>query len=197
MKIFKMVLMAFYLCLVFNGSLVFSQSGEKSKGKSVSIPAKDKRTNSKKVEPGDYFPKNEIKSPFRYVIVDDYVRFDNNDDGKEQVPVDRFVRVLMEKRAFNKGNLIYLFKYLSNYYADPLYLDIEVHTSLMTLETLEESVAMSTHSSRDDFHQFYKTATYGRSNDIYERCGAGFDYDTGKPGKFTRKSVNLTCTTRK
>lgn len=191
MKIFKTVLMICCLSLVFNVRLIFPQSGEKSKNKSVSTLAKDKRTNSKKVEPGDYFPENEIESPFRYVIVWDDIRFE--EEEKEQVPVSRFVRVLMEERAFNEANLIYLFNYLSNYYAKPQYLHIEVHTSLMTLETLEESVAMSTHSSRDDFRQFYKTASYSRFEDGYE----GFNYDTGKSGKFIRKSVNLTKTTKK
>ena len=189
MKIFKTVLMVCCFSLVFNGNLIFAQSGEKSKNKSVSTRTKDKRTEEKKEEPGDYFPENEIKSPFRYVIVKDDVQFDD----EEKVPVRRFVDVLMEEKAFNKANLIYLFNYLSNYYANPQFLHIEVHTSLMTLETLEESVALSTHSSRDDFRQFYKTASYSRFNSGSE----GFDYDTGKPGKFVRKSGNLPTTTKK
>lgn len=197
MKIYKTILMVCCFCLVFGGNLVFSQSGERSKDRSLSTRTKDKRTNSKNVEPGDHFPENEIKSPFRYVIVDDDVQFDESDDGKEQVPVRRFVQVLMDERVFNEANLIYLFKYLSTFYADPLYLGIEVHTSLMTLETLEERVAVSTHSGRDDFRQFYKTAAYSRFNDIYERCSAGFLFDTGKPGSFVTKHANLACTTKK
>lgn len=193
MKIFKTVLMVCCFSLVFNRNLVFSQSKEKSKNSSVSTLAKDKRTNSKKVESGDYFPKNEIESPFRYVIVDDDVQFNDSDEGKEQVPIRRFVKVLMDERAFNEANLTYLFKYLSNYYANPTYLGIEVHTNLMTLETLEESVAMSTHSSRDDFQQFYKTASYSR----FENGNEGFLYYTGKSGEFIRKFVNLNKTTKK
>jgi hypothetical protein len=193
MKIFKTVLMVCFLSLAFNVSLIFPQSAKKSKDKSVSTRTKDKRTNSKTVKPGDYFPENEIESPFRYVIIDDDVQFGVREEEQKEVPVRRFVKVLMDERAFNEANLAYLFKYLSNYYANPLYLGIEVHTNLMTLETLEESLAMSTHSSRDDFRQFYKTASYSRFNDGSE----GFLYYTGKSGEFIMKFVNLPKTTKK
>ena len=196
MKIFRTIWIITCFYLVFNGTSIFSQKSGESKVYTVSARTRGTKTN-KKVEPGDYFPKNEIKSPFRYVVVDDDVRTDTSDNGKEQAPVDRFVRVLMEEQAFNKGNLIYLFNYLSNYYADPLGLDIEVHTSLVTLETLEESIAMSNHSSRDNFRQFHRTASYARSNNIYEKCNAGFLYDTGKPGNFVMRYVNLACPTKK
>ena len=172
--------------LVFNVSSIFPQSREKSKNTSHS-------TLDKKVEPGDDLSEKEIESPFRYVIIDDDVQFDVEEEGKEPVPVRHFVKVLIEERAFNEANLTYLFTYLSNYYADPVYLGIEVHTSLMTLETLEEGIAMSTHSGRDDFRQFYKTAGYNRFNDRSEI----FCYDTGKPGKFVRKFVNLPKTKKK
>jgi len=198
MKMFRTVLMAFCFCFVFNGTLAFSQNGGKPKDRLVTARTNDKRTDEKKVEPGDYFPENEFKSPFRYVIVKDDVQFDYlNGENEEEVPARRFVDILMEKRAFNKANLIYLFKYLSNYYADPLFLGITVHTSLMTLETEEERASVSTHSSRDGFQQFYRTAFYSRSNNIHELCSAGFQYDIGKPGKFISKYVNLTCTTKK
>ena len=188
MKMLKILLMVCCFSFGFNANLIFAQSKEKSKNKSVSTLTKDKRTNK---EPGDYFPENEIKSPFRYVIVDNDVQFD--DEEKKEMPVRRFVKVLIDERAFNEANLTYLFKYLSNYYANPVYLGIEVHTSLMTLETLEESVAVSTHSSRDDFRQFYKTASYSRFNDGSE----GFLYYTGKPGNFITKFVDLPNTTKK
>jgi|GEM_PF-3639872 len=197
MKIFKTVLIIGCFYLAFSPSVVSPQSAEKPKDKSLSTWTKGKGTNNRKVEPGDYFSKNEIKSPFRYVIVDDDLQFNDSDEGKDKVPVRHYLKVLMEEQAFNKANLIYLFKYLSNFYTDPFYLDVEVHTSLMTVETPEESAAMSTHSSRDGFRQFHKTATYTRNTDIYERCYAGFLYDTGKPGNFVVKYVKLTCLTKK
>ena len=187
MKILKTVLAVCCFSLVFNGGAIFSQSKEKSKNKSLSTRPENKKVNIEKQEPGDYFPENEIKSPFRYVIVDDDLQFDVEEEGKEKVPVRRFIKVLMDERAFNEANLIYLFKYLSKYYADPVYLGIEVHTSLMTLETLEESTALSTHSGRDDFRQFYKTASYSRFDDGDEI----FSYYRGKPGKFVEKVVKL------
>jgi hypothetical protein len=142
----------------------------------------------KTTEIGEYFPKDEIKSPFRYVIVDDQVQFGVKEEAQEDVPVRRFVKVLMDERAFNEANLTYLFKYLSKFFDNPVYLGIEAHTNLMTLETLEESAALSTHSNRDDFRQFYKTASYHRFNDGSE----AFLYYVGKPGRFTEKFVNLT-----
>jgi hypothetical protein len=197
MKNFTTILIASCFCLVSSGNFVFSQTMRESTDRPVSVRPKDKKTDGKKANPGDYFPKDETKSPFRYVIVHDDVRFDNADEGKEKVPVDRFVTILIEERAFNKANLIYLLNNISNYYGDPLSLDIEVHTSLMTLETPEERADMSTHSSRDGFRKFHKTASYSRSSDIFEKCSAGFHYDTGKPGNFVRKYVNLTCATKK
>jgi hypothetical protein len=180
MEIFKTVLMICCFSMVLGVSSIVPQNRERPKNRTASSSAKDK-----KVEPGDYFPENEIESRFRYVIVDDDVQFD--DEETKQVPVRRFVQVLMDERAFNKANLTYLFRYLSNYYNNPAYLGIEVHTSLMTLETLEERTAISTHSSRDDFRQFYKTASYSRFNDRSE----GFLYYTGRPGKFITKFVDL------
>lgn len=191
MKICRTVLIVCSFCFVFNGSLVFSQNVESSSGKSFSTRTKDKGKNGEKLEPGDYLPTNEFKSPFRYIIVDSDLQFD---DEEEKVPTRHFVTILMEERAFNEPNLIYLFKYLSNYYADPLYLVIDVHTSLITLQTPEEGAVAA---SRDDFRQFYKTATFSRSNDIHEKCSAGFLYDTGKAGKFIMKDVRLTCPTKK
>jgi hypothetical protein len=107
------------------------------------------------------------------------------------VPTGLFVNVLIEERAFNKANLMYLFKYLSNYFPDPLDLGITVHTSLMTLQTPEEGAAAS---SRDGFRHLYKTASYFRSNNKYGGCNAGFLYDTGKSGSFIVKRVKLPCT---
>lgn len=194
MKILITIVLAFYFCIGSSETKIFSQSREKSKARRASVTTEKKRTEEKKGDSVDYSSGKEIRPSFRYVIVNNDLQFD---DDEEKVPVRRFVTVLMDERAFTEANLIYLFKYLANYYTDPLYLGIDVHTSLMTLETLEESVALSTHSNRDDFRQFHKTASYGRSNDIYERCSAGFLYDTGKPGNFVMKHVNLTCTTKK
>lgn len=188
MKIFGTILILCCFAPLLDGTDVFAQGTAKSRDKSASTLNKDKQTIGKEAEHGDYFPNHEIKSPFRYIVVNDDVQFNSEDAAKEPVPVRRFVTVLMEKRAFNKANLTYLFKNLSHFYADPLYLGIEVHTSLKTLETLEESSALSTHASRDRFRRFYRTATYTRFNDGSD----GFLYDTGIPGQFVMKNVSLT-----
>lgn len=190
MKTFKTILAICCFCLVFYANSVFSQKSEKPTGSPLPTPSEGKRTDNEKAEPSDYFSQDETTSPFRYVVVYENVRFE--DEG-EKVPVSRFVQVLVEKRAFNKANLIYLFKYLAKYYASPAALEIEVHTSLKTLETFEESLAISTHSGRDPFIQFYRTASYSRFEDGTE----GFLYDTGRPGKFVRKWIRLPKTTKK
>jgi len=182
-----------------SGSFVFSQDTGYAK-ESSSPRTSEKYSRSTKSEPRDNFP-NEIKSPFRYVIVGDDLQFDEGEDVKEEQPIFRVVTVLMDFRAFNKANLTYLFKYLSDYYSEPTHLEIIVHTSLMTLETLEERAAMSTHSGRDRFRENHKMANYSRSTEIYdsiyEGCSGGFLYDTGKPGHFVTKFVNLPCTVKK
>lgn len=175
----------FYFAMI--GSVAFSQTETNSKHETASIG-----TNGGELA-GDYFSTKDIRSPFRYVIVADDVQFDDAEDEKNQKASGRSVEVLMEDRAFNEKNLRYLFNYLSNYFSYPPYLVVEVHTSLMTLETTEERAAESTHSSRDQFRKYHKTATYLRFNDIDENCSEGFSYDFGKSGKFVRKHVKLVC----
>ncbi|HMU34438.1 MAG TPA: carboxypeptidase-like regulatory domain-containing protein [Pyrinomonadaceae bacterium] len=187
-------------CILIDDDLsALPQQAENLKDGSVLPKAKERRSN-RKVAKGDNVP-NEIKSPFRYVIVGDDLQFDEGDDVKGEVPIFRVVTVLMDSQAFNKANLIYLFKYLSDYYSEPTGLEIIVHTSLMTLETPEERAAMSTRSGRDRFRENHKMANYSRSTEIYdsiyEGCSGGFLYDTGKPGHFVTKFVNLPCTVKK
>lgn len=162
MKTFREILVICSVCLLFGPNVIFAQN-------QVEVPEK------------------EVRSPFRYVIVKDDIVYGGKND---EVATHRFIDVLMEEKAFNEANLIYLFKYLSGFYDEPMYLGIEVHTSLMTLETLEESTAMSTHSSREEFRSFHRMATYVRFNDGSE----GFDYDIGSSPKFLRKSVNFSGT---
>lgn len=158
---------------------------------------KEMRKGEKKSEFKADSPEKRFESPFRYVIVSDRLRYDVTNVGEKGEPYARFVRVLIQPSSFNKANLTYLFKHLAIYYAEPLNLSVEVHSSLQTLETLEESVAISTHSSRDKFRELYKVATYTRSNNVYDTCDAGFLYDTGKPGHFVTKFVRLPCTLKK
>ncbi|MFL6374710.1 MAG: hypothetical protein ACJ73D_08605 [Pyrinomonadaceae bacterium] len=137
--------------------------------------------------PGDYFPPDEIQSRSRYVVINDDLRSDDGENGKAAVPVARHVDVLIDRRAYTRDNLTYLFNYLASYYAQPQWLMIEVHTSLMTLETLEERIAMTTHSKRDNFRPWYETASYNRFDDGAEV----FSYDIGKPGRLVTKTVVL------
>jgi hypothetical protein len=195
MNTLKKILVIGCFSVGFCGVPVLSQSSEKSHDRPIATLKKPKRSYREKVEPRNSFLDSEIISPFRYVIVDNDLQIDESVEANinRQVPVRRFVKVLMDERAFSEVNLIYLFNYLSKFYADPLYLGIEVHTSLMTLETLEESNALSTHSDRDNLRKYYKTASYSRFND----GSAGFFYQTGRPGKFAMKYVKLARPTNK
>lgn len=132
--------------------------------------------------------KREIRSPFRYVVVYDDLQTEE-DDGRK-IPLTRDVTVLMNEKDFSESNLIVLFNYLSRYYSVPTYLTIEVHTSLESLETLEERNTLSDHTSRSKFERIYKTAGYSRFFDGKEI----FSYDSGTPGKFIRKFVTLGTT---
>lgn len=162
----------FFLCfIVFGASLVISQ--DKSGGNGM-LSSKSKR---------------EIGPPFRYVVVYDDLQTEEGDDGRK-IPSKRFVTVLINEKDFSESNLIVLFHYLSRHYAVPPSLDIEVHTSLETLETLEERNTLSDHTSRSKFYQIYKTAQYSRFYNGTE----GFSYDSSAPGKFIRKSVTLGTT---
>ena len=147
-------------------------------------------------------------SPFRYVIVFEDVRYDEDDKGNPTVPDGRFVEVLMEARAFNEPNLVYLFTCLSNWLSAPIDLDIRVHTSLMTIETADERLQMSTHTSRDRFSEYYPQAFYTRGptwseesldhpEGVIDGCDSGFLFWTGKPGRLKNKFVTLPCTLKK
>ena len=160
----------FFLCfIVFGASLAISQ--DKSGGDGM-LSSKSKR---------------EIGPPFRYVVVYDDLQTEEGDDGRK-IPSTRFVTVLINEKDFSESNLIVLFNYLSRYYSVPTYLTIEVHTSLETLETLEERIVKSSaDTGRSEFYQIYKTAGYSRFFDGTEI----FSYDSGAPGKFIRKFVKL------
>lgn len=198
MKIAQIVSIACGLIIGLSGSIASAQDTGHAK-ESSSRPSK-KSSRLTKNEPSDNVP-DEIKSPFRYVIVIDDLQFDEAEGVNEEIPLFRNLTVLMDAQAFNKSNLIYLFKYLADHYSEPTRLSIFVHTSLMTLETLEERAAMSTHTSRSRFQLDHKMARYHRSaailDSIYEGCKSGFFYDTGKPGHFVTKFVNLPCTVKK
>lgn len=162
----------FLFCfIVFGASLAISQ--DKSGGDGL-LSSKSKK---------------EVRSPFRHVVVYDDLQTEEDDDGRK-TPLTRFVTVLINEKDFSESNLIVLFNYLSKYYSVPATLNIEVHTSLETLETLEERNTLSDHTSRSKFYQIYKTAQYSRFYNGTE----GFSYDSGTPGKFIRKFVNLGTT---
>jgi len=129
--------------------------------------------------------KREIASPFRYVVVRDDLQ--TEEEGGHKKPLIRFVTVLINEKDFSESNLRVLFNYLSRYYSVPTSLNIEVHTSLETLETLEERNTLSDHTRRSKFEQIYKMAGYSRFFDGKEI----FSYDSGAPGKFVRKFVVL------
>lgn len=134
--------------------------------------------------------KREIGPPFRYVVVYDDLQTEESDDGRK-IPLTRDVTVLMNEKDFSESNLIVLFNYLSRYYSVPTYLTIEVHTSLETIETLEERNKRSSDDiGRSKFEQIYKTAGYSRFFDGTEI----FSYYSGTPGKFIRKFVELGTT---
>jgi len=147
-------------------------------------------------------------SPFRYVIVFEDLRYDEDDKGNPTVPDGRSLEVLMEERAFNEANLVYLFTCLSNWLSAPIDLDIRVHTSLMTIETADERHQMSTHSSRSRFFQYFRTAFYSRGptwskesvehpEGVIDGCSSSFLFDSGKPGRLKNKFVTLPCTLKR
>ena len=162
-----------FLCfIVFGASLAMSQNKSGGDG---TLMSKSKK---------------ETGPSFRYVVVYDDLQTEESDDGRK-IPLTRFVRVLINEKDFSESNLIVLFNYLSKYYLVPTYLNIEVHTSLETLETLEERAKMSTNDiGRSEFYQIHKTAGYSRFFDGKEI----FSYDSGAPGQFMRKHVNLGTT---
>ncbi len=159
-----------FLCFIVSGvGLAFSQDKSRRSDLSSSIST------------------TEIRSPFRYVIVDNDLRYEEENDGRK-IPLARSMTVLMSEKDFSESNLIVLFGYLSKYYSVPAYLNIEVHTTLETLETLEEKTIRSTDDvGRSEFYQIHKTAYYSRFFDGKEI----FLYYSGQPGKFVRKFVTL------
>lgn len=90
----------------------------------------------------------------RYVIVYNQIFYDNpetnllniaNLDDEEyrkaekSPDAERRMSILMLPSQFNKRNLIEVFKLISKRFPTPVRLDINVHTSLATIETPEES----------------------------------------------------------
>lgn len=171
--------------LIFTVTFVFPQNNEKFKVNRTNLNNLSRKTDAHKASSGDVAPNSKVELDFRWVIVSDEVNYE--DDSPQAKPRLRSLVLLIEKRAFNEKNLIKLFNYISKEIPQPTHLVIEVHTSLMTLETPEERSMLSTHSSRERFYELYKTAGYSRFTD----GSSIFDYDTGLPRKFVRKSVKL------
>jgi len=80
--------------------------------------------------PRQMSPEEEVRyrSPVRYVVV-----YDNVDD----LGIRR-IEMLLDEKCFNEQALRTIFAALGRRYPTPIGLDIEVHTSLDTIETPEE-----------------------------------------------------------
>lgn len=106
-------------------------------------------------------------APIRYVIVYNDI-FDLN-------PEERRISILMFPNQFNRQNLIKVFELIKKRFPIPVRLDINVHTSLATIETPEES-EMTDDSLNTRFRKQenkYKIALFLRNEE-----GENFCYTT-------------------
>jgi hypothetical protein len=96
-------------------------------------------------------------SPVRYVIVyNEIIQLNSS---------ERRLDLIMDEKQFNKENLIKIFDLMKKRYPSPFRLNIEVHTSLATIETPEEKEKVHSNVGRLDNEFFtHKTAGYTRFN---------------------------------
>lgn len=135
---------------------------------------KNNRLNNNTVKIAD----DEIRSPFRYVIisgVSDIEKLVNSDEESLDIVV------LMEDKAFNEKNLIILFDLLSERFRERPALGVEVYTTLEAIRTPEEYDREDLYGPIENYKKF-KWA-------IYNRNGNGEYFSYGMPGLFNEKYV--------
>jgi hypothetical protein len=97
-------------------------------------------------------------APLRYVIVYNEI-FD--------VTGERRMEILMGERQFNEKNLTAIFELIKKRFPAPVFLGVEVHTNLATIETPEERELWDdSEDTRFKNVMFeYKRASFSRSSD--------------------------------
>jgi hypothetical protein len=129
----------------------------------TSVPSEARARNKDEMENDRIEKEDRFRSSVRYVIVyNDIV----------EVTENRMVDVLISEKQYSKENLIKIFDLIKKRFPLPIYLSINVHTSLATIETPEER-EMENYGDRflDEIYT-HKTADYDRLADGSE----GFHY---------------------
>lgn len=110
---------------------------------------------------------SKFRSPVRYVIVYNEV-FDRAEIS------ERRLEILMDEKQFNEKNLIHIFNLLKERFPAPFFLNIEVHTTLATIETPEERDKITDGGRLNTEKDRSKMAGYSRFSNGRE----AFDYTT-------------------
>lgn len=159
----KIYLLLLILGIVVAGTLLtFGQTkGTKKPGTTKTMPnqsdIKEKGVEKSVVDQSSIEEEVKYRFPIRYVVVYNYITEGNT----------RQIEILMEEKQFNEKTLRTVFDFLSKRYPSPTNLEIEVHTSLNTIETPEEREMWkdSDDSRFADYYFKYKQASYSRYAD--------------------------------